>query len=382
MSERWVVKVGSGVLTGDDGALLAERVHAIASQAAALRAMGHQVVIVSSGAVASGFRYLGFERPPQDLPDRQACASVGQFFLVAAYEEVFGRHGTAAGLVLLTHDDINDRRRYLHARNTIDTLLRRGAVPIINENDAVAVEEILMGDNDQLAAMVAAFIEADRLILLTNVEGVLSGLPGTPGATLVAEIDDADAFAAGLGEGKSLLGRGGMRGKVLAAGKAASYGIPTRIAAGTDPEVLLKLARGEACGTLVRPATDPLSARRFWIRFVTRPKGVLHIDAGAVRAIAVQGRSLLPRGIVRLEGEFAAGDAVRIVGPDGTTVARGLASYGHQELARLAGRHSNDIEGILGYRRADEAVHRDDLVLETRTRTDGGPVPARTEANG
>lgn len=366
MSERWVVKVGSGVLAGDDGALRVERVQAIASQAAALKAMGHQVVIVSSGAVASGFRHLGFERPPQDLPDRQACASVGQFFLIAAYEEVFARHGAAAGLVLLTHDDINDRRRYLHARNTIDTLLRRGAVPIINENDAVAVEEILMGDNDQLAAMVAAFTEADRLILLTNVEGVMTGPPGTPGAALVREIADAELFAAGLGDGKSLLGRGGMRGKVLAAGRAASYGIPVRIADGGDPETLLRLARGEDCGTLVQPAATPLSARRFWIRFVTRPKGILHVDAGAVRAIVEEGRSLLPRGIVRVEGEFAAGDAVRIVGPDGAALARGLASYGHDELARLAGRHSKEIAEVLGYRRAGEAVHRDDLALEAR----------------
>jgi glutamate 5-kinase len=366
MSERWVIKVGSGVLAGDDGALRVDRVHAIASQAAALKEMGHQVVIVSSGAVASGFRHLGFDRPPQDLPDRQACASVGQFFLIAAYEEIFAGRGTAAGLVLLTHDDINDRRRYLHARNTIDTLLRRGAVPVINENDAVAVEEILLGDNDQLAAMVAAFIEADRLVLLTNVAGVLSGAPDAPGATVVPEITDAEEFAAGLGDGKSSLGRGGMRGKVLAAGRAASYGIPVRIADGRDPETLLKLARGEACGTLVQPATTPLSARRFWIRFVTRPKGTLHVDAGAVKAIVEQGRSLLPRGIVRVEGVFDAGDAVKIVGPDGTALARGLTSYSHGELGRLAGRHSSEIEGVLGYRRAGEAVHRDDLALETR----------------
>lgn len=363
--QRWVVKVGSGVLAANDGTLRVDRVQSIARQVAALRAAGHQVVVVSSGAVASGFRHLGFEQPPSDLPDRQACASVGQFYLVSAYEHVFAEHGTTAGLVLLTHDDINDRHRYLHARNTIDTLLRRGAVPIVNENDAVAVEEILMGDNDQLAALVAAFVEADRLVLLTNVRGVWpAGADWREGDPL-PEIADPEGFADTLDGSGSLLGRGGMRGKLLAAAKAAGYGIPAWIASGAEADTLLRLASdAPRVGTYVPPVARPMNARRFWIRFVTRPRGDIEVDAGAVRAIAEQGRSLLPKGIRGVTGSFASGGAVRVIGPDGAVVARGLASYDHEELRRIAGRHSDEIEAVLGYRRGDAAIHRNDLVLE------------------
>lgn len=370
---RWVVKVGSSVLAAADGTLKADHVHRLAAQVAALKAAGDEVVVVSSGAVASGFRHLGYERPPTTLPDRQACASVGQLFLVAAYEDVFSAHGYCAGLVLLTHDDFAVRSRYLNARNTIERLLKRGAVPIINENDAVAVEEILVGDNDQLASMVAAMIAADILVLLTDVAGVYDRDPKEPGAVLLARIDDAEAVLGRIGAGKSDLGRGGMRSKLRAAIAAGKYGIDTIIAAGAEPDVLTRLAAGERVGTYVAaPAEGGLSARDFWIRFVTRPKGTLKIDAGAVRALVEAGRSLLPRGIVAVEGAFQVGDPVTIVGPDNVVVARGLVEYDAAELKRIAGRHSEEIEAVLGYSRTEAAVHRDDLVLEVAVGDAGG----------
>ena len=361
---RIVIKVGSGVLAAEDGTLQRQQVTRLADQVVALHELEHQVVIVSSGAVASGFRHLGFSEVPSDLPDRQACASVGQFFLIGAYEEVFSAHGFSAGLVLLTHEDIQDRRRYLNARNTIDTLLRRGAVPIVNENDAVAVEEILMGDNDQLAAMAAALVQADRLVLLTNVEGVYKGSP-EEGGELYEQIDNPEAVLETIPASTSTMGRGGMRSKLQAAAKAASFGIETVIASGYRPGVLGRIAAGEQVGTRIPPSSRALNSRRFWIRFVTRPKGTLTVDQGAAKALVDDKKSLLPKGVTGVEGRFSAGDAVKIVDQAGRTLARGLTEYNNDEMQQILGLHSREIVEILGYKRTDEVIHRDDLVLES-----------------
>jgi len=365
---RWVVKVGSTVLTDSNGGLAKGRLTAIARQVNTLVGDGEEVLVVSSGAVASGFRHLGLSRPPRALSMRQAAASVGQFFLVGAYEEVFQAAGHVAGLVLLTHDDFNDRHRYLNARNTLQMLLRRGAIPLINENDAVAVDEIILGDNDQLAAMVAVMAEADRLVMLTAVDGVYDRDPEAAGAVTWATVEDPAATAATLSEGRSQFGRGGMRSKLRAAEKAGSFGIETYICSGFDETVLTRLQRGAHVGTRVPPG-GKLSAKRFWLRFVTRPRGTVVVDDGAAKALIRQGRSLLAKGVVDVEGKFEAGDPVRIVLRGGQVVGRGLSGYADGELRWIAGAHTENIVSILGYRRDDEVVHRDNLVLEQAHRT-------------
>ena len=294
---RWVIKIGSGVLAGDDGRLREPVLQAIARDVADLRARGLDVIVVSSGAVASGFRLLGFDKPPSAIRERQACAAVGQVALVRAYDQVFRTaiegHPAVAGLVLLTHDDFDNRLRYLHGRHTIETLLERGAIPVVNENDTVAVEEILLGDNDRLGAMVAAMVDADRYVILTNVDGYLENVE-SGAQTVVPTIaeGDLDRYMKAVGIAKSALGRGGMRSKLEAAKAATSFGIPTTIASGQRPSVLLELLAGAAVGTSVEPATKPLNSRRYWIRFVTKPKGRIVVDAGAVTAICAKGKSL------------------------------------------------------------------------------------------
>lgn len=366
---RWVIKVGSGVLVDDRGELRHDRVSAIARQLVALRLDGYEPVLVSSGAVAAGFRRLGLSEPPQSLRDRQASASVGQIALLRAYDEVFAvasdpERPVVAGLVLLTHDDLRERARFLNGRHTIDRLLECGAIPVINENDTVAVEEILLGDNDRLAAAVAAMIDADRLILLTNVDGLLDQDGNT-----VAQLSPAElpAAIADMTDARSRLGSGGMRSKLEAASQAIAYGIPTWIANGNRDDILLMLRDGDASAvTAIDPAPRQISARRYWIRFVTAPRGDVLVDDGAVEALVQRRTSLLPRGVVGVQGEFRTGDPVRIVrASDQSTVARGLVEYDAAEISRIAGCHTDEIESVLGYRKTDEIVHRDELVLET-----------------
>lgn len=374
--QRWVVKVGSGVLAADDGHLRLDTLTAIAGDVARLRAEGVETILVSSGAVASGFRQLGYSAPPSNIRERQACASVGQVALVRAYDEVFRRavasHPAVAGLVLLTHEDFANRQRYLHGRHTIETLLERGAIPVINENDTVAVEEILLGDNDRLGAMVAAMVDADFYVILTNVDGYLRQNPDGSLGDVVAKIAerDLDRYLGDVGAAKSALGRGGMRSKLEAAKAATSFGVPTFITSGKRAGALQALKSGQTpVGTLVEPAAAPLDSRRYWIRFVTKPKGELHIDAGAEKALCQQGKSLLPKGIVSIGGKFDAGDPVQVLGGDGRVLARGLVEYGSHELHLIKGKHSSEFTTILGYKRADEAIHRDDLVLEASMAT-------------
>lgn len=364
-ARRLVVKVGSALLTrsieGEGRFLDAIVFELLARQIGSLVKDGRQVVIVSSGAMAAGSMQLGKAALPQRITEKQAWAALGQPLLMRHYEEAFKPGGIPVAQVLLTHDDLNDRSRYINSRRTLLTLLKLGAVPIVNENDTVAVEEIQVGDNDTLSAQVAALIDADLLVILTTVEGLLDGDDIVP---VVRKIDkDVMKLAQGPG---TPIGVGGMVTKIEAAKLAGSMGIPTIIASGRKPKVLERILGGEEEGTLFMPAKQRLAKRKHWIAWVKKPKGTLVVDDGAKKALSKNGKSLLPKGIVEVREEFARGEAVFIVTVDGEELARGLAGYSSSDLKKIKGLHSKDIEGVLGYRFDDEAVHRDDLVLSDK----------------
>ncbi len=359
---RAVVKVGSNILAGPAG-LRRGRVRALAAEVAALVAGGREIVLVSSGAVAAGAPCLG--RPRTGLEWRQAAAAVGQPTLMAAYARSFAHHGRHAAQVLLTHADLADRRRWLNARHTMRVLLGLGVVPIVNENDTVAVEELNFGDNDNLSALTAVLVEADLLVMLTDVAGLFDADPRlVRRAKLVAVARADDAVLRAAGPAQSGVGRGGMASKVAAARKAAAAGIPTIIADGRRRGALAAVFDpATATGTLVLPDGDPLARRKHWIAYALRPAGTLRVDAGAERALAQGKRSLLPSGIQAIEGRFGVGACVRVCGPDGREVARGLVSYGAADLERIKGAHTRDIARLLGWKGSDEVIHRDDLVV-------------------
>jgi glutamate 5-kinase len=353
---RVVVKIGSRLLTESP----AGRPAAIADQVAQLRARGLEVVIVSSGAISLGMKALDLGRRPTDLPTLQAAAAVGQNRLMQQWQHAFAAHDVVIGQVLLTHDDLGDRSRFLSARNTLRALLDLKVVPIINENDTVATEEIKFGDNDQLAALVCNLASADLLVMLTDVEGVR----GADGVRLpvVRDIDREAAPVAGRSSGDGI-GSGGMASKVGSARMVTRTGVPAVVAPGRHPTVLLDVIAGDDLGTLFVPGGDVLSARKHWIAYGSRPAGRLVVDDGARRALVEQGKSLLPRGIVAVEGDFGLGETVSVLTGDGAEFARGLAAYGADDLRKIRGLRSADIEATLGYRSLDEAIHRDDLVI-------------------
>ena len=360
---RAVVKIGSSVLADADGLRL-PRIRALAGEIATLVAGGRQIVVVSSGAVAAGGPRLGGR--PGRLEWRQAAAAVGQPALMAAYERAFRSHGRAAAQVLLTHADLSDRRRYLNARHTLRALLALGAVPIVNENDTVAVEELQFGDNDNLSALTAALIEADLLVILSDVEGLYEHDPRLDAAAPLVPLARAgDPTVAGAaGPPRSGVGTGGMASKIDAARTAAAAGIPTLIAHGGRRGVLgAAFDPRTELGTLLLADGDPLGRRKHWIAHTLRPTGTLHLDAGAERALAHGGRSLLPSGVLAVEGTFGVGDCVRCLGPDGGEVARGLVNYAAAEIERIRGAHTRDLPRLLGYKGSDEVIHRDDLVV-------------------
>jgi len=363
-ARRFVVKVGSSLVTnrgeGLDVAAMANWV----AQIATLRAAGKEVVLVSSGAIAEGMQRLGWRKRPGAMHALQAAAAVGQMGLVQAYESCFRDHGIRTAQVLLTHADLADRQRYLNARSTLRTLIALGVVPVINENDTVVTDEI-RGDNDTLASLVANLIEADVLVILTDQQGLYTADPRQdPAATLVHEAragaPQLEAMAGGAG---SLIGRGGMLTKVLAAKGAARSGAHTVIASGHEADVLVRLGRGEATGTLLHADTAPLAARKTWLAAHVQVTGRLVLDAGAVRALAAGGKSLLPIGVKAVEGEFDRGAVVACVAPDGREIARGLVNYSAAESRRILGKPSGEIETILGYVDEPELIHRDNLVL-------------------
>ena len=365
-ARNWVVKVGSALLTDHGTGISADALDEWCRQIARLSTAGKRVVLVSSGAVAEGCRRLGFDVRPRTIHELQAAAAVGQSGLIEAYEQAFRRYERRIALVLLTHDDLADRERYLNARTTLNTLLDFGVVPIVNENDSVATDEIKLGDNDTLAGMVTSLLSADLLVLLTDREGFHEADPRThPEAPVVREAPAADKrLEAMAGAVAGSLGRGGMVTKLAAARSAARSGAHTVIAHGRAKDVLLRLAGGENVGTLLTADLAPLDARKRWIAEQLRAKGELCVDAGARHAIIHRGVSLLPAGVTDATGAFRRGDMVRVLDPDGVEIAKGLANYDAVEVRKLIGRKSADIESVLGYVDEPEVVHRDNLVVD------------------
>lgn len=359
---RLVVKIGSGVLARDGVGLQPRVISRLVAEVCALKERGLEVVLVTSGAIAAGSARLGFERRPADLAGKQAAAAVGQTHLIWMYERAFGRHGRRVAQILLTREDLADRRRFLNARHTLFEILRLGAVPIINENDSVAVEEIQFGDNDHLSALVTNLAEADLLVILTDIDALYERDPRRYPDARRLDVIDAEEAAAEAG-GPSGFGVGGMRSKLQAARQAAAHGVPTVIAGGRLGGVLAAVVAGEPVGTLVRPRTCAMPSRKHWIAYTLRPAGIVLVDAGAERAIVRGGKSLLASGVQALRGSFGVGDCVTIAREDGGEFARGMVSYSAAELERIKGLRSADIEKTLGYRNGDEVVHRDDLVV-------------------
>jgi len=364
-ARRIVVKVGSSLVTNEGRGIDAGAIDNWCRQLAALASQGREVVMVSSGAIAEGMKRLGWSTRPKELPELQAAAAVGQMGLAQMYEQKLSAHGMGSAQVLLTHADLADRERYLNARSTLLTLLGLKVIPVINENDTVVNDEIKFGDNDTLGALVANLIEADALVILTDQRGLYSADPRKDPAARF--IDEAQAGGAELetmaGGAGSSIGKGGMITKVLAAKRAAGSGASTVIAWGREPDVLLRLVSGESIGTALLAGTPKLAARKQWMADHLQLRGAVRIDDGAVIKLRDEGKSLLPIGVVEVEGEFHRGDVIAVRTSVGAEVARGLANYSSAEARLIARKPSSQIEGLLGYASEPELIHRDNLVL-------------------
>jgi glutamate 5-kinase len=364
---RVVLKVGSSILSTADG-IDRVRLRRLSDEIHLLRTQGLQVVLVSSGAVAAGMARLGKRERPRTIPEKQAAAAIGQIGLMALYEEFLGGHGHVVAQVLLTHDDLANRPRYINARHAFEELLQASVVPVVNENDTVAVEEFKnnFGDNDNLSALVATLVSADLLIILSDVVGLCTADPRTNSdAELVTLVRDIGTEAEGYVQGSAgPVGTGGMASKLKAAYKATDAGIPCIIADGLSAGVLPGvLDPKQSVGTLFLPKGDRLKRRKHWIAHVLQPAGAIVVDQGAHHALAKQGRSLLPKGVVEVSGEFEAGECVSCLTPQREEFARGLVGYGSTELEKIKGAHTSEIESRLGYNAGDAVIHRDDLVL-------------------
>ena len=359
----WVVKIGSALLTNEGRGLDREYIRVFVDQVAQLRARGIDVVLVSSGSIAEGLSRLALKKRPEALYELQALAAVGQMGLIQMYESCFKEHGTHTAQVLLTHEDVSHRGRYLNARSTLRTLLRFGVVPVVNENDTVATHEIRLGDNDTLAGRVANLVEAEFLVILTDQAGLYSADPRMdPAASLVSEGHAGDKSLESMAGPGGALGRGGMKTKLLAAGLAARSGTATRIVCGREPDVLPRLANGEAIGTLLRPRSSPLAARKQWLAGL-QAVGRLRLDEGASRVLREAGRSLLAVGVCGVEGEFSRGEIVSCFDPDGREIARGMVNYDAAETRKIMGHPSARIAELLEYVDEPELIHRDNLVV-------------------
>jgi glutamate 5-kinase len=362
-ARRWVVKVGSALLTNDGRGLDPEVIRGLVSQLAALRAEGREVVLVSSGSIAAGLVRMNLSSRPHEVHLLQAAAAVGQSALVQAYEAHFAPHGIMTAQILLSHADVRARDRYLNARGTLATLIGMGILPIVNENDTVVTDEIRLGDNDTLAALVANLVDADALLILTDQAGLMDRDPRQHAeAELIVSADVDDPTLDAVAGGSGALGRGGMATKLSAARLAARSGAATIIANGRQADVITQVATGRPLGTLLHTARRPQSARKQWLASLLHAKGQLVLDEGAVSGVLERGRSLLPIGVTAVTGDFQRGDLVSCVGPDGRERARGLCNYSSAEAAALAGKSSADIEALLGYRGEAELIHRDNLV--------------------
>ncbi|MDJ0877248.1 MAG: glutamate 5-kinase [Halieaceae bacterium] len=363
-ARRWVIKVGSALLTDDGRGLDQQMIAELAAGMAGLREAGREVVLVSSGAVAAGMLRLGWDDRPHELHKLQAAAAVGQMGLVQRYESAFQDYDLHTAQVLLDHDDISARDRYLNARSTLTTLLDLGVIPVVNENDTVVTDEIRFGDNDTLAAMVANLIDADVLLILTDQEGLYSADPrNNPAAELISEAAAADEGLEAMAGSGGRLGRGGMLTKVRAARLAARSGTQTIIAHGKTEQVMQRLAEGEGLGTLLTAGQAPVAARKQWLAGLVQSTGTLVLDDGAVDVLLKSGRSLLPVGVKAANGDFVRGDMVICVDGDGREIARGLVNYNIDETRRILGQASGLIEELLGYQGDPELIHRDNLVL-------------------
>ncbi|MBN1382381.1 MAG: glutamate 5-kinase [Deltaproteobacteria bacterium] len=362
--KRVLIKIGSAVLTGEDGLDLAI-IDQLVDEMAGLSQKGYQVVLVTSGAIASGRHRMGLRGPVKSMPQKQALAAIGQGRLMRVYSNAFGRHRLFTAQILLTMSDLTDRKRYLNIRNTLSALMEWGIIAIINENDTVAVDEIKFGDNDHLAAMVANIIEAHLVINLTATEGLYDRNPmlfkKAKLIKLVEEITEEIEDAAT--EDTTSIGTGGMRSKVLAAKKVTAYGIPYIIAPGKQKGVLESILTGNDTGTLFLPEEKPMHSRKHWIAFTLRPKGKIMIDEGAKKALIEEGKSLLPSGIIDVEGSFDVGDPVNCIDAKGMSLATGLVNYGALEIRKIMGLKSSKIEQVLGYKDYDEVIHRDNLAI-------------------
>jgi glutamate 5-kinase len=365
-ASTWIVKVGSRSLTGDDGRLDREQVANLAQQLLKLVSMGKRVVLVSSGAVASGVGKLGLPSRPTDLATLQAVAAIGQTHLIQVYEQTFAQHERHAAQVLLTAAELDDRVAYLNVRNTLLRLLELGAIPIINENDTVAVDELktTFGDNDRLAGMVAGLFEGSVLVILSDVQGLFDRDPRDPAAQVVSTVERIDESIEDLArDHKTGVSKGGMASKLATAKFVTMSGQPVVIAWGRGPEVLVNIAHGEVTGTLFLPQSKTLTPRKRWIGFSAQPAGTVQVDDGAVKAMCVDGRSLLAIGIKSVEGDFGKGDIVSIVNQNFVEIARGLINYNSNQVKQIRGCRSDRIEQILGQCPYEEVVHRDNLAL-------------------
>ena len=363
-AKRVVVKVGSNVLTEDNGLNL-KAIRSIARQICRLIESGLEVILVSSGAMASGVKKIGLSARPDELPKRQAVAAIGQAGLMMEYEKAFDRYHRKVAQILLTSEDLSSRKRYLNARNTLYTLLSWKVVPIINENDTVWIEEIKLGDNDNLAAMITLLMDSDVLINLTDIDGLYSKDPRTcPEAELIPIVSSISKETEKLaGDIPGALGTGGMISKIKAARKVNAAGVPMVIARGDLPNILLKLFAGQKHGTYFIPKNQKLASRKCWIAFSLTPKGTLKIDEGAVKALLKKGKSLLPSGIIAVQGDFGVGAPVEFQNRDNESVGIGLVNYSSTEIQKIRGLKSNHIKQVLGHKSYDEVIHRDNLAI-------------------
>jgi len=362
--KRVVIKIGSGVLTGKEGLDL-NIIDQLVDEMAALKKRGLHIVLVTSGAVASGRYRMGITRKLKNMPEKQAAAAIGQGRLMRVYSNSFGRHGLNVAQILLTMSDLTDRKRFINIRNTLSQLLEWGVIPIINENDSVSVEEIKFGDNDNLAAMMANIIVADLLINLTNTDGLYDRNPKTSrkakAISLVREI--TPEIEAAASEDADPTGTGGMKSKIMAARKVTACGIPYFIASGRKKGTFEEIFSGKETGTLFLPMSDCLSSKEHWIAFTLRARGKLVLDEGARNAILDRGKSLLPSGIIGVEGEFTVGDPVVCLDTAGVQIAKGLVNYSSAEIKKIQGLKTSRIEQVLGYKHYDEVIHRDNMAV-------------------
>ena len=364
-TQRWVIKIGSSLVTNDGRGLNQSAIHSWMQEFAELRQRGYELILVSSGAVAEGMARLGWSQRPHALHELQAAAAVGQMGLVQAYEKNLQEHGLHSAQVLLTHEDLRDRKRYINARSTLTTLLELGVIPVVNENDTVATDEIRFGDNDNLAALVANLISADVLIILTDQIGIFNKNPNEyKDAELIVSCNANDqTLDEAAGPSDNILARGGMLTKISAARRAERSGTTTIITSGKNAQALLSVANNDYVGTTINPTIEPLTARKQWIANQLQLVGTIHLDAGATKVLQSGGASLLPVGVSAVDGKFKRGDLVACVDQNGREIARGLVNYNSQETELILGKASAEIENILGYVDEPELIHRDNLAI-------------------